>query len=129
MNTPTPAQALADVLELRQIRDSRGPLGYVDHHLKFAQAAVTLVDEHGQHFAGLERDLEIVRGLRLAAAAELALANKRIIDLHRAKEEVAHVAPLLLELATSHECDTLTHAEVSDLRNLATFLATNGETK
>lgn len=36
---------------------------------------------------------------------------------------LAHVAPLLLDLATTGECDTLMHTEVADLRALAAAIA------
>jgi hypothetical protein len=39
----------------------------------------------------------------------------------------AHIAPLLRDLATSGECDTLTHAEVGDLRSLADALTAAGK--
>lgn len=63
--------------------------------------------------------------------AELARATKERAEraesaleaLRGQVDGLAHVATLLLELATSGECDTLTHEEVADLRKLAALLA------
>lgn len=55
MNTPTPAQALGEVMALRD-----QAMNETDHATRFAlycryeEAASDLLEQHGQHFAGLE---------------------------------------------------------------------------
>lgn len=54
-NTPTPAQALCEVIEAVWIAD-RPWACTVDNYDKACHAALTLIRNHGQHFAGLEAE-------------------------------------------------------------------------
>lgn len=103
MNTPTPAQALGEALRLI----SSNPEGV--HKIHAEQVALRMIEQHGQHFAGLEARLNDVQNAWCVQATEL-----------RERAEAAEARCAELEGG----CQML-REEVEGLR--AAFLAARGE--
>lgn len=123
--TPAPisVERLRELLDKALDGVTVAPSGCVSFPTETAHLSVSFLAKHG---AALLHQLAEERSYAADTAVRVLKAERALRAAERAREEFAHVAPLLLDLATSHECDTLSHDEVSDMRKLAAFLAASG---